>query len=382
VSVKYPLYIKKGDKEVSEQVSIEAYHNFAQTCRSPSTRRIYEIGLHNFMDFLKISDNAYDKLVDKDHKLIQMDICAFITYLRQKNCSSSSVSTYLSGIRHFYDINGIDLHWKRIHKFEGEKEKPAEDRPYTHSEIKLLLEHTILRNRAIILLMASSGPRVGALRYIRTKDLEPIDKYKIYKITYYPHSKKDRYVSYCTPEARAEIDSYLDYRKRWGERLRDDTPLFRKDYDAHESLTSPVIALSENRMRNLILKICRDCGLRGVNGFEGNRYQRTNIMANHGLRKFFETNCFRGGMNREYIRRLLGQKGGSSILEDAYLKLSEEELLEGDNRHVGYIGVIDQLTISDEHRVKRENEILKIRADKVDGVLAEIAEIRQQLGLE
>jgi hypothetical protein len=69
-------------------------------------------------------------------------------------------------------------------------------------------------------------------------------------------------------------------------------------------------------------------------------------------------------MNREYIRRLLGQKGGSSIMEDAYLKLSEEELLEGDNRHVGYIGVIDQLTISNEHRVKLENETLKIRADK------------------
>ena len=212
--------------------------------------------------------------------------------------------------------------------------------------------------------MASSGPRVGALRFIRIKDLEPIDSYNIYRITYYPHSKKDRYISYCTPEARAEIDSYLDYRKRWGERLKDDSPLFRKDYDARESITSPAIALSENRMRNLILKVCRDCGLRQVSGIES-RYQRTNIMANHGFRKFFETNSFRAGMNREYIRRLMGQKGGSSILEDAYLKLSEEELLEGDNRHVGYIGIIDQLTIDDKHRLKRENQTLKIRADKV-----------------
>jgi hypothetical protein len=87
-------------------------------------------------------------------------------------------------------------------------------------------------------------------------------------------------------------------------------------------------------------------------------------------------------MNREYIRRLLGQKGGSSILEDAYLKLSEDELLEGDNRHVGYIGIIDQLTISEEHRVKRENEILKIEVSKVDGVLNELAEMRKSLGLE
>jgi hypothetical protein len=173
----------------------------------------------------------------------------------------------------------------------------------------------------------------------------------------------------------------LDYRKRWGERLKDDTFLFRKDYDAHESLRSPVIALSENRMRNLILKICKDCGLRGVNGFEGNRYQRTNIMANHGFRKFFETNCFRGGMNREYIRRLLGQKGGTNILEDAYLKLSEEELLEGDNRHVGYIGIIDQLTIDETHRLKRENERLTVEVSKYDDILSQIAEINKHIGL-
>jgi hypothetical protein len=80
------------------------------------------------MDFLNVPDGSYDRLVEKDNKLVQMDICNFITYLRQKDCSSSSVSTYLSGIRHFYDINGLDLHWKRIHKFEGEKEKRAEDK--------------------------------------------------------------------------------------------------------------------------------------------------------------------------------------------------------------------------------------------------------------
>lgn len=166
-----------------------------------------------------------------------------------------------------------------------------------------------------------------------------------------------------------------------GRAIKRRTPLFRKDYDTHESVTSPAIALSENRMRNIILKICRDCGLRQVGGIE-NRYQRSNIMANDGFRKFFETNCFRGGMNREYIRRLLGQKGGSSVLEDAYLKLSEEELLEGDNRHVGYIGIMDQLTISEENRLKKKVETLQIEVSKVDGVLADLAQMRQQLGLE
>ncbi len=44
----------------------------------------------------------------------------------------------------------------------------------------------------------------------------------------------------------------------------------------------------------------------------------------HGMRKFFETNAFKVGMDHIYIRRLLGQKSG---LEDSYLKLSEEELV-------------------------------------------------------
>ena len=39
-------------------------------------------------------------------------------------------------------------------------------------------------------------------------------------------------------------------------------------------------------------------------------------------------------------------------LEDSYLKLTEEELLEGDSKHVGYMGIIDQLTINEENRCK------------------------------
>ena len=80
-------------------------------------------------------------------------------------------------------------------------------------------------------------------------------------------------------------------------------------------------------------------------------------MANHGFRKFFETNAFKAGMDPMYIRRLMGQRSG---LEDSYLKLSEEELLEGDSRHVGYIGIIDQLTIDESNKLRREVQTLRV----------------------
>jgi integrase len=368
-----------------------AYRNFVQTCRSAETRKIYVNALHYFMDYLKLGHEEYDKLLDKDTKLIQMDICDWISHLRNlTTLSSGSISTYISAVRKFYTMNDITtLNWEKIHSFEPEREKKVEDRPYTHGEIKTLIENTSPRNRAIILLMSSSAPRVGALPLVRTRDLEPIDKYGIYKITYYPHSKKFRYFSFCTPEARKAIDNYLEHRKRWGERLTDDTPVFRTDFNAHNTERSANSkTLSTLRMRSIIGEIARDCGMRQVpteplfidsSINNKKKVRRLDIMSNHGLRKFFEKQAYSAGMDHMYIRRLMGQKSG---LEDSYLKLSEEELLEGDNRHIGYIGIIDQLTISEEHRVKRENEILKIRADKVDGVLAEIAEIRQQLGLE
>lgn len=85
------------------------------------------MALRFFMDYLHLPYDAYDKLLETEPKLIQMDICDFITHLRKSGHSPASVSTYLAAIRKFYDMNDIDLHWRKIHSFEGEKEKVAED---------------------------------------------------------------------------------------------------------------------------------------------------------------------------------------------------------------------------------------------------------------
>jgi hypothetical protein len=60
-----------------------AYHNFVDTCRSQATRRVYVKALHYFMGYLRLSLQAYDKLLDKDPKFIQMDICDFITFMKK-----------------------------------------------------------------------------------------------------------------------------------------------------------------------------------------------------------------------------------------------------------------------------------------------------------
>jgi hypothetical protein len=136
-------------------IASTAYRNFIETCRSSATRREYSKCLRYFMSFLRLGPEDYNKLLDKDPKTIQMDICDFVNFMKKEH-SSSTVTLYLAAINKFYAMNDITtLNWKKIHSFEGEKEKSTEDRPYTHSEIQLLLQKTTPRNRAIILVMCS-----------------------------------------------------------------------------------------------------------------------------------------------------------------------------------------------------------------------------------
>ena len=357
---------------MTEQLSALAYRNFVETCRTVATRQTYIKALRYFMDYLHLPPEAYDRLLDQDPKITQMNICDYVSYLRKQK-SPATVSSYIAAIRKFYSMNDIQLNWDKIHSFEGENEKQAEDRPYTHSEIEILIQCTSPRNRAIILLMASSGLRVGAVPLLRIKDLGPIDKYSIYKISVYTKSKKSRYFSYCSAECRKEIDSYLEWRKRWGERLQDDSPVFRREYNTEGKIQ--VRPLTVKAIQNFMNVLLKDTGLRKV-PLENQKYERSHIMMCHGFRKFFETNAFKAGMDHMYLRRLMGQKSG---LEDAYLKLSEEELLEGDSRHIGFIGVIDQLTINEENKLRREVETLKVEKQSWETLREEVNSLKEML---
>ena len=75
----------------------------------------------------------------------------------------------------------------------------------------------------IILLLSSTGMRVGALPQIKLKDLKKWEikenNQQIYQIQVYSSSSKYRYMTFSTPECALAIDNYLDLRRRFGENL-------------------------------------------------------------------------------------------------------------------------------------------------------------------
>ena len=70
---------------------------------------------------------------------------------------------------------------------------------------------------------------------------------------------------------------------------------------------------------------------------------------------------------------LLGHK---IDLASAYYRPSEDDLLDA------YMIAIDNLTINEENRLKKKIEVLTIEKSKVDMALAQIEEMKKQIGLD
>ena len=71
-----------------------ALRQLVDTCKSPATKRMYVNALRYFMEYLRLPTKDYHKLLDKDAKLIQMDICNFVTFMK-KDHSSATVTPVL-----------------------------------------------------------------------------------------------------------------------------------------------------------------------------------------------------------------------------------------------------------------------------------------------
>lgn len=148
-----------------------AYFNFINSLKSPNTKTTYIQCLKQYMQYRKVK--TVDELLIGDHRLLQSNIIEYLVSLQQ--ISHGTRYLYAAVLRHFYDINDILLNWKKINAFLGQNNKVVNDRAYTKQEIALLLEKSNERMKVVILLLASTGMRIGAIPYIR---LQPMKKLK------------------------------------------------------------------------------------------------------------------------------------------------------------------------------------------------------------
>jgi integrase len=391
------------------------YRKFKQSIKSKETFVTYDHRLKAYMKYRHLTE--FSQLIDgscagegeKDVKEIEDEITDFIIFLKERNYSLASQKGYLDALNHFYDVNDITIRRKKISKFLSNDDiiittndidtndnntndySGNGDKPYTHEQIAKLLNFADVRTKVMILLMCSSGMRIGALPTLKVGDLIEIPRYNVYQIRVYAYSKTSRYHTFCTPECKSAIDSYINYRRSCGENITPKSPLFRREFDKHDvwQVAKEVKPLTKASVKKAIGEILYSSGLRTplATAPEIKDKRRLNTRRetalSHGFRKFFDTTCTHSGMNPVYVEWCLGHK--LKGVKDSYFLPQPDsngvykDILEGNNngKSLGYIDAIDYLTIDNSRRLERENEMLKVKKSEFEFLKEQVEETKR-----
>lgn len=324
--------------------------------RSQQTAAKYKMNFERFLNYIRIHD--LDVLLDLGREAIQELVMKYTMSLRdnvEKRYTRGTVNNFIAPIIYFFDNNDIELNKRKIRRYFPSDESVKEDRPYS-IEIQQILSVCDLRSKALILLMVSSGIRVGATYSMQIGDLVEIrfESHRLYKVAVYARTR-DRYHTFCTPECYEAVQEYLDFRKRCGEDLKDKSPLFRKHFNKNDPFTINVPHfLSEAAVMRLIDEALKKAGVK-----------TPDAMRSHAFRKGFKSICEQSGMKSINIEVLMGHNIGVS---GHYYRPAESDMLEDYMTHAA-----DILTISSEHHLKKRNEELE------SGTAQEIAQLKEQM---
>jgi integrase len=352
----------------SSSNSNRAYYNFVNSIKSLETRRIYEFIIKKYMQFHNLQ--TIDELLslpnnNKDNPTIIEDkIIDWLVSLRE-TITYGTRRTYLSALVLFYEINDISIRKKRIAKFLGqESTRKHKDRAYTTEEIRKILDYADIRSKALVLLLASSGIRIGAVSELKIRHLKKIPEYNLYRITVYENAREE-YYTFCTPECAIAIDNYLEYRQKSGEKITEGAPLIRECFDKviiHDINNNENTAIAKRKTKflttygiggilsNLMIKSEINGGITPYLKLEalGQKQrgsERKAVKRTHGLRKYVLTTLVNTQVDPVVRRMLLGHDIG---LDQNYFKPTEQKILQE------YLKAVDALTINNENRLKRQ----------------------------
>lgn len=289
--------------------------------------------------------------------VVHSEIKGYILDMKARHLSTSTINNNFSALKIFYEMNDFDnIKWNKLRRFRGEEPESNEDRAYRHEEILKMMSFADLRLKATILLLSSTGMRIGAPGSLQLKHLQKVDS--LYKIRVYPGTR-DKYFSFCTPECARAIDQYLQFRERVGEKLTPESPLFRTEFDIEfiEAACKHVKPCSTTTLRRDIDRNNIRAGIKIVDRISPPGKNRKEVQSSHGFRKFFKSQLTLAKVDPDLRELLLGHS--KKKLELVYTRLSEQEILQE------YYKAIDFLTINPENRLMRKVVELSEKQDEI-----------------
>jgi len=283
----------------------------------------------------------------------------FVNYLENRGLVSSSVAVTLTAVELFFEMNRRIWHKKLVKRsIQKENRISGGGEPATTEDLNLMLKYCerSVRKRSIILFLGSTGIRPGGLidPVLRMKHLvwmpDPANPTRnpeyCYAVKIYDLSKEG-YWAFLTPEASKTLQRYFDSRKRIGEEITSESPIF---VNIETRWKSKYEYLSDSNLQAILSKIINGSGV--TRKKVGNTYDKSVV---YMFRKRFNTILkINNSVNSNIAEKLMAHKRG---LDGTYLQPTREECF------AEFVKAIPDLTID---QAERQKAIIKIKNKKID----------------
>ena len=269
-----------------------------------------------------------------------------------------SIGNYFKPIKKLLDMNDVSIPWKRIYATYPERDNMSESRGWTREEISMLLNHAHgPLDRALVLVLASSGMRAGGLD-LNWEDLTPIYRTKDGGLTLDPgpddtvacatlhvyRGSPESYLAFITPEAFNALQVYgRTWAKLRGHLSRPKDPIFLVQTGARKNASTKIL-------RDRVDRMAVKAGLRGDK--RGKRYE---VPSMNGFRRFWNKTVKESESGGSAVASLIKKEymmghRGLVALDQNYFKTNLMELA------VEYVKVVADLTIDGSERLKQSNK--------------------------
>lgn len=312
---------------------------FEQSIRSEATLRIYNAYLSRFLKWVGVD---YQSLLLLPREKLQQLVEDYLIYLKRR-LNPNSIGPHLSAIQRFLDINDKEYNRRKLRMLLPEKVKPAGGKAWSTEQISQMLKFAdTKRAKAVIHFLTATGCRVGAIKGLKIKNLKDMpDGCKA--VTFYSGSKWE-YASFLHKEAVNALNDYHNERSQHGEKLDQDSFVFRERYVI---ATQQAKSLSGKGAQAMITKILKRAGINRKREENSTRFE---IPIDTGFRKRFNT-ILKSNPEIPYAiaERLMDHR---TNLELYYLDTPVNSLFSE------YQKAIPQLIIDETERLKSKNRQL------------------------
>ena len=322
--------------------------SFLQAIHTKATEENYLVKLKLFFDFGDVSADDFAALAKKHPAKAESIITSYIQS-RKGKVSGSTIRTFKVALKLFLSMNDSDkLNWTRISKLIPKSRKYGSDRAPTSEELRKILDNCDLRMKCVVLVLLSSGIRIGAFEGLQWRDMEPVKfgNHEFAKLTVY-RGENEQYYTFVTPECHKYLLEYKDLRQQAGEKINPNSLLIRDDWGNYKGATDPTkaTAVTPKSLRNALGRLHERIGLRSEKTGIRHEFQQA-----HGFRKFFKSLAERY-MKSIYVELLMGHSTGVS---DSYMKPSYQDMVQEYSKTIPALSILSREEVSSADQLRIE----------------------------